>query len=179
MRCAQCQRFPCECGRSPFHRGTYPEPVRLPQVPLIGHGEVSLDGIVNVERGLLTIPRRAGFQPVILALTYSTDAAPNLSPAAHHIRVDLVCEDGAGSLTSDTAPHYTLVDEDVVYWTLISQGYNGINVPMFQGGARSYTLRCTTGPALPGNLTRAFRCYFAYRPIDSRNLPSLGMANGS
>ena len=174
MRCAFCQRYPCECGRSPFPQGTYPNPTRESQVPLVGHGEDALEGIVTAERRPLTIPPKAGFQPVLLAVTYSPDAAPNVVPAAHPIRIDLVAPDASGSFTSDTAPHYTLVNEEVVYWTLISQGYSGINVPMLQGGARSFQLRCTTGVDI--GITRQFRCYYAYRPLDSRNTPSLGPA---
>lgn len=141
---------------------------RAPDV-LIGISEAArLFPALAVEENTIAvvIDRRAGFVPCILWLTVSPQSSGVAVVPAFPLRVDVVAGPDAAAMALSTAPQYILHNRaDRTFFTVASDGYHGIAIPMLTGSALPFG-----GIRVSGTFPVAtqVRVAWGYRPLDSR-----------
>lgn len=136
-------------------------------VPLAGVFEVSL-GPIRVEDlapVALPLPRRAGYYPAILGVSWSVipDVNPGVPLAAPLIPVRLAFEAlSDANLVQPGAASYVLLDSTVRFFTIFSDGERSLVPPFVGGGADPFGLVISYSNGGQGEGT--LRCFFRWMP---------------
>lgn len=150
------------CG-SPWPRETTPATYDQPDA-MVGFSEQSIGPFDEIENGTIIVDQREGFVPCVTWLSYSVESKGTEAVAPHRVRIDAF----AGRVPADpTSPQYTLLNDDVRYFTVATDGYHGIPLPFLGGGAQPFGFRISTGA--PIGFPRTFRVAWGYRARVSIN----------
>lgn len=162
--CPTCgENMPCAAHLpSPWPEENRPGTTRAP-VPIIGVQERDLRFQTTPESGaVIPIDQRQGFIPVLFWVSFSQDVTTGL-PGFVEARIELTVATGALGAGQAQAS-YMLSHRPVRFFTLVSQGYHGIALPMRGGQAQPYNLSimCFDAPTI----WKQLRVQWGYRPID-------------
>jgi hypothetical protein len=111
-----------------------------------------------VQNLVLPIPRRDGYYPAILGIGYARDTIGQT--ALHLVRIFFGQLNDAGSFDTD-AGKYILVEGDIRFFTVLSDGERSICPPFVGGGAAPYGLGITAADT--GDMGQ-LRAYLRWMP---------------
>ena len=119
-------------GCNPIAPGAKTPCVDVNPVPTVGISEKALTFDV-AENLVMVIDQREGFIPAILGIGYSVDAPGALAIAPHPVRIDLVAVQDP-TLPFTSLRRYQLLNDEVRYFTILSDGERSILDPILGGG---------------------------------------------
>ena len=131
-------------------------------VPLVGTFEVETVPFDDVTNLVLPIPRRQGYYAGILGLSYARDnTGLPLTTPLHDVYIAFEQLNDAMARTIDGAK-YILVDQQVRFFSVFSDGERSICPPFVGGGAAPFGLVVSSVGVseAPGRL----RCFFRWMP---------------
>ena len=151
-------KWPGCCEQPPDAPVTLASPV-----PLVGVFEVETPKLLveEITNFALPIPRRHGYYPAILGVGYARDGGGvPLAVPLHPVRIAFEQLDDAGLVVPGGAK-YVLVDREIRFFSILSDGERSVCPPFVGGGADPFGLVLSyIGGEFPGQL----RCYFRYMP---------------